>query len=215
MKVPSPLAGLAVITVGCGSTFAAVNFVETFESPTVTSSYDIVPGGTQAFDHPDWEITNPGDDLGVVLYEDENQTTAGGAVIQSQVIGFGGGQDADANQISRSISGFTGTSIRAISFDHYLIAAAGQSTTIQVTDPNDGDAVLYSGVFATTTSVDGAPFLAPAGDTVDLTITQSGNSNNSDTAVDNIEIVAVPEPTVAALGLLSLGALSFRRRRKR
>lgn len=93
----------------------------------------------------------------------------------------------------------------------------------------DFSSTTFNGIFREDTDFDGVgdgtalgdaattftKAIAGTGSTLDLRLTASLNSGDEDFAVDNFQVTAVPEPSVyaAALGLLALGFVAWRRRR--
>ena len=198
---------------------AVMIFSESFESPVLPGgTYLEIVTGVQTFDSAEWDVVNVdwnGAGIGVYLDSGVYFTpfTGGGA----QVLAFGGGnspQNPGDNLIEKVIPGFTGMTAATISYDYFRTATAGQGVNVLVTDPNDGDAVLYDADHYGTGQVVDADFdNLPIGDTVTLTISQIGVTTNSDSAIDNVVINAVPEPMVGLLVALGLAGFGIRRRR--
>lgn len=187
-------------------------FTEGFESPSIPLGTDSAQApGTHTFDNPDWVISST-DEFGVYLNH-------GGIPFlgsTSQVLAFGGGNSAGPNVASILVDGFIGFGSLKISFDHFSTANANQGILVEITDPNNSDALLYSSgnVFGAVTITDATSTGGPVGDSVELTISQVGNTASSDSGIDNIVITGVvPEPSV--LLLLGLGGVAALRRRRK
>ena len=215
MKAFSPLTCVALMLTSFSAT-GAVNFVEKFEFPVATPApgvYGLPTDGDTLLDNPGWEVVNsddPGDLDGLFV-------TSWGiwdGAVGDQVLGLGGG-NTTGSSISILISGFDTMDTPSISFDHFTIVGGGgevQTMIVTVTDPENGDAILREKVVGNTGSVSEDFDTDPFGDTVRVTITQGGNTNNSDNSIDNLTITAVPEPSLAVLGILAALAGLNRRR---
>lgn len=216
MKHMCKCAALAFLA-GALHSHGAVIFSESFESPVLPgATYLEIVTGVQTFDGAAWDVVNVDwQGVGVGVYLDRGSTFT--PVTGDQVLAFGGGnspRNPGNNLIETVIPGFTGVSAATISYDYFRTATAGQGVNVLVTDPNDGDAVLYDADHYGTGQVVDADFdNLPIGDTVTLTISQIGVTTNSDSAIDNVVINAVPEPMVGLLVALGLAGFGIRRRR--
>jgi hypothetical protein len=120
--------------------------------------------------------------------------------------------------IQTVISGFSGTFVPTISFDYFVSGTNAQGIRVDVTDPNNAEALLYTASFNSTGQVATTPFFSgPTGDTIRVSVVQTGITTNSDSAIDNLRItaIAIPEPAAGALAALGLIAMCARRRRVR
>lgn len=216
MKFMFKYAAVAFLA-GALHSHGAVIFSETFESPVLpASTYLEIVTGTQTFDSAAWNVVNVdsgGAGIGVYLDRGTFFTPLTGA----QVLAFGGGnspRNPGNNLIETVIPGFTGMTGATISYDYFRTATAGQGVNVLVTDPNNGNAVLYDADHYATGQVFAAALGSqPVGDTVTLTISQIGTTANSDSAIDNVVINAVPEPLAGLLVALGLAGFGIRRRR--
>ena len=202
---------LALATPG----FGQVLFIERFEDPDIsTGGFLEIPTGPASFDNPDWLVTNVSDATQAVgVFIDDQLVFNTGT---GQVLAFGGGQSPTGNRIERLISGFTGTMNASISFDFFNTGAKVQGIRVDLTDPGNGENVLYSQSFLASGQVTEVPFAVPTGDVVRIRVSQIGSTTNSDSAIDNIRVtsVLVPEPTSAMLTMVGLvSMLGIRRRR--
>ena len=193
----------------CGG---AVLYFEGFESPVIADGgYTEFETGPVTFDNSGWEVVNPGSGVGVFIDNNFLFTPNG------QVLGFGGGQSPNGNSLYTVISGFAGKSSPTISYEFFRVGPApdpGQGVRVTVTDPNNGDAVLYTQDSYGNLQRTNDPIAQPSGDTVKLTISQIGDTDSSDSAIDSIEISAVPEPATLALFGLGMAATVIRRRQR-
>lgn len=187
-------------------------FTEGFQNPALPLDMDVgVPTGMVNFENLGWEILNNDPIFGVGIFLTNKAPLALGG---SQALGLGGGQSSGSSA-SIMIAGFSGVFLPSIEFDYTASGTETQGTTITITDPANGDNVLFSATVFGNGLVNSPFDFNPIGDFVELTITQAGISTNSDTAVDNIAIFAspIPEPGRAALLALGLCAALSRRRR--
>ena len=224
MKILSALACTTLVLLH-SSAFAVVVFEEGFDSPLITganpnnmsiaSTPSTVPVGEQSFDNAGWVVINTADadpsPFGVFLTTDPGLMMGTG-----QALAFGGA-NTSGNSVSILIEGFDEMELPSITFEHRQIGTSGQTMEIVVTDPEDGfDTVLYSKTGITGDSavpVDENFALSPTGNTVIVTITQTGTTTNSDGSIDNLTITAIPEPSLAILGALGVLIGLIRRRR--
>lgn len=213
-RLPALVLGASLLMLA--NSYGQVLYIEDFESPAIPSgSFLEIASGLQAFSNPDWQVTNVSDATSAVgVFIDHNLLFATG----NQILALGGGQSPLGNMIQTVISGFSGTFVPTISFDYFVSGTNAQGIRVDVTDPNNAEALLYTASFNSTGQVATTPFFSgPTGDTIRVSVVQTGITTNSDSAIDNLRItaIAIPEPAAGALAALGLIAMCARRRRVR
>ena len=222
MKKTKQLLTLA-FAAGCGSALSGSIYIESFTGQNDQGAFgDSGSGITEDTSSVDWNIDISGAGL------DGDSTTNDWRVINEEFVGQDMGGVASWFSPSIDISGVT--EISEISFDIRLTDSGanassegfsfsysldgGSNVDVYTTgfdgDDTDGTTAITSSFQTISTS---GPIDVSGNNTLDLTFTADINGADDGYIIDNVTVVPEPSVYAAALGLLALGFVAYRRRR--